>query len=452
MSDRALTIRCRECDSPIELRELAPVVRCGHCGQQHRLDPETMHALEEYRDAVDDQLEQVRKERAVVAAWERSTDQIRRGTKLSGYLLAFGVLVGIPLATILIGIALIQQGVIAKENSLYVNYMAMGATGIAITLYCLLYFARRQRRTKAPEPARSTLRCPECGADNQLEPGQQVESCAHCSAALMPTSTVRDEGIDLARKEARRAALDKYRAERAGYAALRGVGLGPVAVIWFIGGSFLLMVGGGTLVFSWLMLTGEEPYSPAIFVMWGATVALVTGMVVAVRTIRRRQQRTRRAVDGLARSLGGRGLDGLAAAVGWMNEHWAGPRDPYELMPGNYYAVGELSLGGFPILVDVNPTAASQHHRAYSVILVACDVPIGEGGTRPQFDEAAREIERRISAAGYDVEINEAGLIARAGEDVIPGLKQPENIAALAEPIADLARLAAALGATPLKH
>ena len=60
-----------------------------------------------------------------------------------------------------------------------------------------------------------------------------------------------------------------------------------------------------------------------------------------------------------------------------------------------------------------------------------------------------RGIVRRISAGGYEVELTEAGLVARAGAAVIPGLLRPANVAALAEPIADLARLAAAIGAAP---
>jgi hypothetical protein len=138
--------------------------------------------------------------------------------------------------------------------------------------------------------------------------------------------------------------------------------------------------------------------------------------------------------------------------VRWLNAYWAGPIDPFEMMPGTYYGAGETVVSGFAVFVDANPKAASQQHRAWARILLACtmgDESLPDERESFPTDEA-QDLVRRIGAAGFDVQVAEEGLLARAGDDVVPGLLKRANIAALSEPIVDLVRLAAALKARPV--
>jgi hypothetical protein len=332
----------------------------------------------------------------------------------------------------------------------YLAYVLPAVSILGIGGYYAWYYTRyRRRRAAGAGLTAAEVSCPGCGAPNRIGAGEVLESCEHCGAALIPNETVRERSIDAAADARRRAQMEKYRAERLGYASLQRVGLGPVGTILMVGGPFLLMVGGGTIAFSYSMWVGDDPYSPAIFAMWGVTIALVIGLGLALSTVKRRLRRVRDGVSALVRSLGGRGLDGLTGVVGWLNRYWAGPVDPFELMPGSSYGAGAVVLGGYPVLVDVNPRAASQQHRSWARILVACAVPgvaSGDDTTAP-FNVKAGRLIQKLSALGFEVRTTEAGLVGRAGEDVVPRLKKPGQIATLAAPITDLVRLAGVLDA-----
>lgn len=448
----ARTIRCQGCGSSIQLSRLASTVACAHCGHKQTVDPALLAELTEYRDDVHGRLEQAELERLQTESWRRTTDAMSGRSKVVTHLLPIAMAFVFPLAVSLTFALLVAQGVIAQDKIHYLSFILPGCVVIGLGGYYAWYFTRYRRRgTAGPVLATAEVRCPRCGAPNRIGAGEVLESCRHCSAALIPDRAARERSVDAATEEHRRAQLEKYRAERRGYASLQRAGIGPIGTILFAGGSFLLMVGGGTIAFSYLMIVGEEPYSPAIFAMWGVTAALVIGMAVAISTIRRRRARVRVGASTLAESLGGSGLDGLAGTVRWLNSYWAGPIDPFEMMPGSYYGAGAMVLGGFPVLVDVNPKAASQQHRSWARILIACDVPSVAAEDQLPIGETdeTRDLLQRIGAAGYEVRVSAAGLFARAGDDIVPGLVRPEQIAAVAAPIVDLVRLAAVLDARP---
>ncbi len=447
----ARSLRCSQCGNSISIDGLAETVQCSHCGGQQVVDPQLLAELRGFRAEVDEQSQAAQHDRGVAAAWERSAAQMEQGSGVGQVLFAFGLMAGMPMVAVLIGILLMRSGVIPQENVIIVNGMAMVGAAIGVTLYFILYFSRRGRRVEGSSRIATTVRCPECGASNQFGGGGTVASCSHCGAGLIPDAGTRDAVVDAAREDRRRAQMAKLRAERSGYVAIAKVGMGPVALVWMIGGSFLFMIGGGSLAFSYQMLIGEEPYSPAILVMWIFTFSLVGGMTVITKTIRRRQARTQAAVAELAEDFGGRGLDGLAGTVRWLNTYWTGPFDPNKLMPGSYYGCAEMTLGGFPTFVDVNPVAASQHHHAYCSILIACHIPGASDGREGQIVTSTKvhDIQQRINSAGFNVQLTEAGLLARGAKELSPTLKKTENIDALSEPIADMARLATALAATP---
>ncbi len=447
----ARSIRCSQCGNSISIDGLAETVQCSHCGGQQIIDPQLLAELRGFRTQVDEHSQAARNDRDVAAAWKRTAAQMEQGSGLGQVLLAFGLVAGIPMVVVLVGILLLSNGVIPEENVIIVNGMAMVGAAIGITLYFIRYYSRRSRRVEGSSRIATSIRCPECGASNPFGSGGTVASCSHCGAGLIPDPGTRNAVIDAARDDRCRAQMAKLRAERSGYVAIAKVGMGPVALVWMIGGSFLLMIGGGSLSFSYQMIVGKEPYNPAILVMWIFTFALVGSMTVITKSIRRRQARTQAAVADLAEAFGGRGLDGLVGTAWWLNTYWTDPVDPYMMMPGSYYGCAEMIPGGFPTFVDVNPVAASQHHRAYCSILVACHIPGASNGKEGQMvtSTRARDIQLRIDSAGFNVKLTEAGLLARGARELLPTLKKPEKIDALSEPIVDMARLAAALDATP---
>ncbi|MCP4675501.1 MAG: hypothetical protein GY854_08345 [Deltaproteobacteria bacterium] len=447
----ARSIRCSQCGNSFSIDGLAETVQCSHCGGQQIVDPQLLAELRGFRTQVYEQSQAARRDRGVAAAWEQTAAQMEKGSGPGQVLLAFGLVAGIPMLAVLLGIFLLHSDVIPKENVYIVNGMAMVGAAIGLTLYFILYYSRRGRSVEGSSRIATAIKCPECGASNPFGSSPAVASCSHCGAGLIPNAGTRDAVVDAAREDRRRAQMAKLRAERSGYAAIAKVGMGPVALVWMIGGSFLLMVGGGSVAFSYEMFIGNEPYSPAILVMWILTFALVGGMRVITKNIRRRQARTQAAVADLAEAFGGRGLDGLAGTARWLNTYWTGPVDPYKMMPGSYYGCAEMIPGGFPTFVDVNPVAASQHHRAYCSILVACHIPDASDGKENQItiSAKARDIRKRIDSAGFNVQLTEAGIHASSVEELPPTLKKPENIDVLSGPIADMVRLAAALDATP---
>lgn len=428
------------------------MVTCAHCGHEQEVDPALLAELAQYSEDVREQLDRADLERRQAAAWQRSTAALSGRSKIVTHLLPIALAFLFPLAVSLTFALLVAQGAVAEEKIHYLSFILPGCVVLGLGGYYAWYFTRyRQRQRAGPAPAAAELRCPGCGAANRIGAGEVLESCRHCGAALIPGRAAREASVDAAAAEHRRALLERYRAERRGYASIQRVGLGSIGTILFAGGSFLLMAGGGTIAFSYLMLVGEEPYHPAIFAMWGVTLALVIGIALAISTIRRRRTRVRVGVASLADSLGGGGLDGLDGTVRWLNQHWAGPIDPFEMMPGSYYGAGAAVLGGFPVLVDVNPKAASQQHRCWSRILIACHVPDASSEDQQPVRETdeTRDLLRRIGDAGYEVRTSAAGLFARAGDDIVPGLLRPKSIAAVAAPIIDLVRLAHVLGARP---
>ncbi|MBW2276566.1 MAG: zinc ribbon domain-containing protein [Deltaproteobacteria bacterium] len=451
----ARTIRCESCGSSIELVELATLVSCAHCGHQQTVDPKLLAELAEYRDGVRQRLEQADREQQQAAAWERSTAALKGKNKAIGYIVPIVLCLVVPGGVAAAFSVLVAQGVIAQEKLQYLAYILPVFSILGIGGYYAWYYTRYRRKgSTAPALSAAEVHCPSCGAPNRIGAGEVLESCEHCGAALMPDRSTRQRSVDAAVEAHRLAQMEKYRAERQGYASLRRVGLGPVGTILMVGGPFLLMVGGGSIAFSYSMWVGDDPYSPAIFAMWGLTIALVIGLTIAVSTVKRRQARVRDGVAVLAASLGGRGLDGLAGVVGWLNRFWAGPIDPFEMMPGSCYGAGAIVLSGFPVLVDVNPRAASQQHRKWARILVPCAIPgvaINDDSTAP-FNVKASRLIQKLSAVGFEVTTSAAGLLARAGEDIAPELMKSGEIATLAMPITDLVRLADTLGAAPVNE
>ncbi|MBN2802450.1 MAG: hypothetical protein JXR91_05115 [Deltaproteobacteria bacterium] len=451
-TETAQSVRCENCGSAISITSLNSHVTCKSCGQLQEVDPVLLSKLGQFSAEVNIHSEDAKSDREIAGAWEQTAVQMKAGSGAGQVFLALLLMIGIPMGLVLLGLFMLQSGIIGQENVLAVNAMAMVGTVIGVVGYLLLYYSRKKKQGATSLKIETTIRCPECGGANTISGANGFTTCSHCGAGLLPEAGARANILDAATNDKRLAKMTKLKAERSGYAAISGVGMSPIAMIWMIGGSFLLMMSGGTIGFSYQMATGDEPYHPAVLMLWIITFGLAGGMVAATKYIKAKKQNSKTAMDELAMAFGGEVLEDISAAVTWFNRYWISPIHHYYMFPGSYYSAAQMNIAGFPIFVDINPVAASQHHKAYASILLAAHIPgITENQTTaPPIPKPAEQIIQRLEAAGFTIKLTEAGIEARADKYLLKNLKKSRDYTILSEPIAHIARLSKALNATPV--
>jgi LPXTG-motif cell wall-anchored protein len=269
----------------------------------------------------------------------------------------------------------------------------------------------------------------------------------------MPGEQIRQQAIAVAVDEHRKARMERFRAERSGMAAYSRIGMSSTSMVIFVGGSFLLPIGGGAVAFSISMARGQEPYSPAIFILWAGVVALIGGIAGFVMYRKRRKQRITDELSQLVTRHAGELLGGVEGTAIWLNRYWAGPFDISQLTRGPYNDSAHLMVEGYPVLVDLDLVAASQHHRARGLMLLACEVP-GMGDPTEatlQISPDIRGLMKQAADLGFDVDFRQAGLIARANEATVRALlKKPGSIVSLSQVASSMVRLARAYGGSPV--
>jgi hypothetical protein len=447
----ALTLRCDNCKASIEISGLGPRVRCAYCGNVQDVDPQLLARLDGYHGAVDEQLSEVAREREHAAAWDRTQAQMSGRRRWLAPLLGF-LLIGGPVILVSLGSAfLLSRGIIAQDRVQYVSFAAMGASMLGILAYFGWYYAfSKKKKSRRAAPAVTRVTCPSCGASSSMLAGQVLETCAHCGAALMPGEEVIERAVSSAREQARQARLERYRAERQGMATVQGAGISGTTLTFVVGGSLALPLVIGTVAFTAGMLAGSEPYSPGIFLLWAMCLAVVGAVAGFLWFQKRRRRRIRSGLEALVRAYQGRILSGLHGTVSWLNEHWAGPIEALDLTKGGYNDSAGLVVAGRHALVDLDPIAPSQHHRPRALLLVACDIPgtgAGQGMTL-QLPPAARGLIQRIGDAGFTLEMQEGGLLARGDRLLTRAVATTDGtVEAFASPLADMAALARALEA-----
>ncbi|MBW2263078.1 MAG: hypothetical protein JRG91_13985 [Deltaproteobacteria bacterium] len=440
----ARTIRCENCNASFEVQGLPEEVTCTYCGHAQRVDPALLEELRSYSENVHDQVAVAKRERDHAAAWHKTTDQMAGKRMIWTYVMAFGLMGGLPMLCVMGGLLLLRSGILPQDKVYYINFGAMGATAVGVIIYFAWYFTIG-RRKKQTQVAGATVTCPSCGAPNALQAGQAVEACRHCGAAILPSHDAQSQVMDRARAEARRARLERYRAERRGMAAIYRSAIGGTKLVYFIGGSLLLPLGGGTFFFTIGMLTGSEEYSPAIFLMWAMTLAVIGTMAGVILWQRSRRSMLRRGLDALCAQYRGRILGGLQGTVAWLDEHWAGPYDVHDLTKGSYNDSAALDVQGCPVLVEIDPVPAAKQIRPRALVLLACELP-GSGDameTTLQLSPEARGLLEQIKRTGFNVETSEGGLLARADGLMVKRIVSDEHaLAGWADVMPLLARLA----------
>ena len=184
--------------------------------------------------------------------------------------------------------------------------------------------------------------------------------------------------------------------------------------------------------------------------MWTLFIGVLLTVVLITRHMMGKRARIKQVMSELATALSGWPLNGIGDVVDWLNAYWPETVNPLKFFPGQYFGAAEMNIGGYPVLVDVNPIAASDKHMKYSNVRVACHIPSQNDGalTVPQTGQAGA-IKSRLNAEGFSVALCSAGILLEADDGLLHSLKIPENILSLADPITDAARLAAALNAVP---
>jgi hypothetical protein len=450
----ARTIRCEQCGAAIELVDLRPAVTCRYCGRSQPVDEAVLERLEHYRDQVGFQLSSAEQERKNAARWEYHTRRMKGSGYVKQTVVAMAIAMGAPAVVIGAFMLLKHQGVIGNEQMMYLGPVCTGVTLLGLMGYFVWYYTGAKRKGTQTSMEADTVACPQCGAANEMLPGQVVDTCEHCGAALFPDEEARRRGVEAAADEHRRARMERYRAERSGMATYGRLGMGSNVVMLVVAGSFLVPLGLGAVGFTVAMMVGAEPYSPAIFLLWGALVLLLAGVTAYVLWTKRLKQRIRLGLEQLVERHQGQILGGLQGTVSWLNRYWAGPFDLKALVRGPYNDSAWFALEGYPVLVDLDLKAASQHHEPRAWILLAAEIPAVSAGhdATLQLTAGVRTAINAIADEGFEADFQQGGLIAKADRATIRSLlRSPETIPPLFDEVAThMTTLAHHLSASPV--
>lgn len=438
----AHSLRCGRCNGSFAVQAIEAVVTCPYCG--HRQTLARHRELREYEQAVRRRVAAA-DEQAMVAASTEAWLASRASNPVRNLTVAYGLMLGLPLVLGLALYAVHAAGVLSFDGP--APAFAIGGAGyLGLIVYFVWYFtgrARRQQRATRLEQAR--VACPTCGAPGLLTPGASVDSCHYCDAALVPTRTMMSRGVDAAREAVRRAALDRRRAQRA--AMVKATSLGPYAVIMPVVmiGSLLAMIGATAVGYSVQMLRGAEPFHPAIFILWAMTIAIVGGVATFLSRRRQRRARLRSALGDAVRQLGGAEMPAVGQRAVWLDRYWAGDYDQQHLIQTYLAGAAAVEVGGYAALIDVDLNASRPPPRVD--LLLAAWVPEVSDGRKP----SKRIRDKALKALGFYVRKTEAGLVARANDELLAAARRDPDVVHVAVPaLTRLAQLAAERGFEPV--
>lgn len=402
--------------------------------------------LERHQADVHAALGQANHDLRQAAVWSASADSMRSSWVV---LPVFGVLV-VALVIGSFGLQAAAAAELVDRNVIPVLSSVMVFGVMIVTIAVSGFVAVRARRPPKTASAGATrVACPSCGAPNLLAAGQGLETCRFCRAALMPSQTVMQRAVDVARAQRRAAEVQRHRAERRGMVAAMGR-TGANATPYIVLGSFLPMTIGSTVVMAGQLLFGDRPPPLAGIAVLGGIASLNVSLIALVYAWRsHRRQRIASALADLTRQLGGDPLPGLPGVALWLDAYWAAPYELRYLAAGPYHAAARLTPGGFAALVDVDPVSSMARHYPPRVhLLVAASMP-DDAATRssPEVGASRQWLER----AGFAVTIAPTGVLARAEGRTLAHLrKNPEALHVLAAVLTTLVGLTRALGGEPV--
>ncbi len=446
----AIELQCDTCGGAFEPAELAPRVHCPFCGHVQTVDPDLLARLDDYRGRVARNLDAAAGERKQAARYDAWYGRMRRGSPkvvfaMTAGFMAIPTLVGLVLWGL---VSLLGQE--ATERLMpYVPIPLMLLVFGSLGVWFAWMYSGRRRRWAGEGLESAALACPGCGAVSRIEPGRRAVACDFCGASLLPSEPVMGASLAAAQRAEHASRLERYRAEREGIVKVYSYSAQGY-IHWMVLGPFTLMTGGGAVAFSYGMIAGREPFSPAIFVVWAmffGCVAAALGITLYKRGMR---ERWRAALAAVARSSDGELLSGLDGLARWLDTFWAGPYDLRFLYAGSYAHGAAVSADGYAGLLWIDPTAQSEQHPARAHLFLAAWIPgvtddeeqDRPAGARDRLEELRRE---------FDVEIQEGGLFVALDPPQVKQLRRDAASAAELTPLFPrLAALARALDASPV--
>lgn len=446
----ARTVRCAQCGALVPVALHAAEVTCTHCGHRQALDAQMLGGLQQYQRQYGQDVQSAQEHYAQAASMQAQQEQLRSPAKQ--YVLGFGLLMGLPTVAVVVGVALLRMGYLRNDQTPFISFAAMGAAMVGMVVYFVVWSIGLRTKTRTTAISGSTVACPSCGAAHAFLYGQALDRCRYCGASLLATQTVMQAGLDAARAARRHAELERWRKERSLIASYQGMGVSGTTVLFMAIGPMVVMVGISCVAFSWQMAIGEEPYSPAIFLLWAMLLGAIAVLGGATWWNRTRKHRLREASEALASQLGGQPLGSLQQMVQWLNHYWAGPYDAHHLSGVGLYGAACGTMQGYAVLGELFGSS-DRYRRARVHLLIAAWIPgLSDGQGQPPLGGPAVEAERQaLAQAGFDVELNQGGLLLVAEPTTVKRIvKNLPSFGQLAPALMHGVRMAQAMGATPV--
>jgi hypothetical protein len=399
------------------------------------VSPALINELERYKRGVQRELTNADIAYQRAALWQQWAEPKRRAPRLKWVIpfvsgLTLLVCIALPISQSL-GLPPDQVGAVLGPLLVLPGIFAFG--------FVVWQYSGARGSAKRAVAGRIAVACPNCGAMGELVAGAPSQVCAYCRAALIASPPVIARGIDNAELAHRRARLEEFRQERLGMVGISRYDMTAYAP-YLVGGSLALTVGGGAITFTIAMLTGDEPYSPAIFGIWALFLAIVAVPVGIVWRRRSRQAAFARVIADLAHQFPTQPLADLPAVVDWLNRYWPAKYDAAHLSKGAYFVAASLEVLGYPALLHCDFTR-SEHRKRRLHLLVATQ------GAPMSLDAAALAHCRHL---GFDVSHSDAGLFAAARDETIAIIaRSPHALHQIAPAVTAMATAARASGAVP---
>jgi ribosomal protein L37AE/L43A len=446
----ARTVHCTRCGGDVPVTRAAAEVRCPFCQAHVAMPAWLQHELASYEGSLRQREQDLAREHAHGAMWA----MYRRGNSGTGLVLLafFGVpalVAGLGALGALLGMYSTES--LAQNGAGVMPFVMYGGVGLAIYLSY-----RRWRKARDARPGlaagQSAVACPTCGGRNVMRAGVATEQCAFCGATLLPSRTLMMRAVADAEAQVRAARLARYREEREGMVRVLSYSAGSQGFMWwYMGFVFALPVVGGMVALTGAALSDNPELMPGVYAGWPIVLGVLALLIALAMRRRDRRRRTGEALAALATQFGGEVRAGAQQLVGWLNALWAGPYDVRGLYAGKGHKTVPVVVGGYQVLVDLEPDGLSASRGGYEprlLVLLAAAMPgAPEAGTSTLPETpAVRSAARWLRDAGFGVSAQSAGLLAAATPAVLARCKKhPELLAGLAPVVNTMVTLAHAL-------
>jgi hypothetical protein len=429
------------------MERLEPRASCPYCAYRWQLAAADLAELSRYREHVQGQLARANQAYGEAAKWDYWYGSAEAQKKQKPWIAAllFGVLV---LAVGGAATVLSQLGLPPRVLNVAMPAAIYGLFFLIIGGYFLWFYTGRKRVQRAAKISAAGVHCPSCGAPQHLAPGQMLERCAFCGAALLPDRAAMAHVQAQADNAVLRAEIERQRSLRRGMVAISRMSASNV-VPYIVLGSFLPMTLFGALAASYDFLFSEKTDATlgVVVTIWGfagLNLSLLGGVFLFRRARRERWQARVLAASQPLQASWLTGIDGINA---WLDRHWAGEVPLKELFPGPCLLAVAGQTEGYPFQLVANPVGPDDNYPGYVIARVAAWLPDPQ---RVQTSAAFAAARQTLDTQGFQVSVERAGLCARAKTKSARRWGQRGDPLRLAQGLQLLAHAAREVGAEPV--